>query len=334
MIEVQSLSRHYGPLLAVDGVSFTVREGEVLGFLGPNGAGKTSTMRILTGSLGASSGTVRVAGFDMRMQSKQARARIGYLPEQPPIYPSMTVLDYVDYSARLRGVKSAARPAAVKKALERTALGEVKGRLVGNLSKGTRQRVGLAQALVHEPPLLILDEPTSALDPAQVREIRSLIHDLRGKHTVVLSTHILSEVTATCDRVLILSKGRIVAQGTEEELRHSLGGARRLRLELARADGGTAAALHGVAGVRAVEDLGAGRFVVTLAAEDGREAVNTAAAPWGLLESRTEGGLEELYLKAVSGELEAGGKVPAPAPGDHESPDGPPSQPAKEAQAP
>jgi ABC-2 type transport system ATP-binding protein len=302
MIEVQQLSRRYGQVLAVDQISFRVEEGEVLGFLGPNGAGKTTTMRILTGSLGASSGLAHVAGFDVQRHSREARRRIGYLPERPPLYPSMTVWNYLDYAARLRAVASGDRASAVRRALERTDLLSVSGRLIEHLSKGFQQRVGIAQALVHNPPVLILDEPTSGLDPAQVAEIRGLLAELRGHHTVVLSTHILSEVAASCDRVVIISKGRLVASGTEADLRAALGATQRVELLLARPDEGTAAVLAAVPGVHEVSPGEDGSFLVSGGDSDIREQVNAAAAPFGLLESRPHGGLEELYLQAVSDE--------------------------------
>jgi ABC-2 type transport system ATP-binding protein len=311
MIEVRNLTRRYGAFTAVEDLSFTVATGEVLGFLGPNGAGKTTTMRILTGSLGATSGDVTVAGEDVRKRARQARGKLGYLPEQPPLYLQMTVRAYVDHAARLRGVGGKGRSAAVERALGRVGLNDVAGRVIEHLSKGYRQRVGLAQALVHDPAVLILDEPTSGLDPAQMAEIRTLIAELRGEHTVVLSTHILSEVTASCDRVLILSRGRLVALGTEGELRQRLGADRRVRLRLARAGGGTAEALGTLPGVAEVQDQGEGWFAVTLDRPETREALNHAAVQWGLLESRSQGGLEELYLKAVAGELD--GLAPASA---------------------
>ncbi len=305
MIEVVALTRRYGSLVAVDELSFGVGTGEVLGFLGPNGAGKTTTMRILTGSLAATAGDVRVAGFDIRKQSKEARRQIGYLPEAPPLYRQMTVRAYLDFAARIRGVPGRERRAKVDRAIDRTALGDVAGRVIDHLSKGFRQRVGVAQALVHEPKLLILDEPTSGLDPAQVAEIRELIGELKGDHTIVLSTHILSEVRATCDKVLIINQGkRIAGPATEDELRQLLGAGRTIRLELARGDdaAAVAAALDAVAGVASVTDVGGGRFDVATDVDDAREAVNAAAAPFGLLESRSAGGLEELYLRAVGDE--------------------------------
>ena len=313
MIEVASLTRRFGSLVAVDDVTFSVRKGEVLGFLGPNGAGKTTTMRILCGSLGATSGEVRVAGHDMRTRSRAARGEIGYLPEIPPLYPSMRVRPYLDFAARLRGVPRSRRRELVDQALQRAGLSDVAGRLIEHLSKGYRQRVGVAQALVHEPGLLVLDEPTAGLDPAQVAEIRSLIRELAGDHTIVLSTHILGEVRATCDRVLIINKGRCIAgPATEEELRSQLGAGRRIELEVARPDPEARAELAAVEGVLKVEQRGPGRFLAITGDRDVREMVNATAARYGLLESRSEGGLEELYLRAVS---EDQGDTPA---GDNE----------------
>lgn len=301
MIEVVSLTRRYGSLVAVDRVSFGVQSGEVLGFLGPNGAGKTTTMRILCGALAPTSGEVRVAGLDVTKQSRDARRHIGYLPEAPPLYRQMTVRAYLDFAARIRGIPGRERRAKVDRAIERTALGDVAGRLIDHLSKGYRQRVGIAQALVHEPKLLILDEPTSGLDPAQVAEIRDLIGELKGEHTIVLSTHILSEVRATCDRVLIINQGtRIAGPATEDQLREQLGAGRTIRLELARPSEEVAGLLAAVAGVDEVKRVGDHRFDVLTTGEDPRERVNAVAAPFGLLESRSAGGLEELYLRAVS----------------------------------
>ncbi len=318
MIEVRGLTRRYGQLVAVHPLSFDVAAGEVLGFLGPNGAGKTTTMRMLTGALGPSGGAASVAGFDVVKASKQARRNLGYLPEAPPLYVSMRVRDYVDHAARLRGVDGKTRRTAVPRALERAGLTEVSGRLIEQLSKGYRQRVGLAQALVHEPKVLILDEPTSGLDPAQMAEIRALIAELRGEHTIVLSTHLLSEVTASCDRVLILSQGRIVAQGTEEELRSRLGAGLRMLLSV---QGDAAAAIGEVPGVAEVTPRADGRLAVRMD-EDVRAAVTAAAVPFGLLEARVEGSLEELYLQAVAGELEL---APTEEPPGTPAPEPPPA---------
>jgi len=212
MIEVANLSKRYGELAAVRDASFTAPTGQILGFLGPNGAGKTTTMRIITGFLPATSGTVRVEGFDVFAQSSEVRRRIGYLPESPPLYNDMTVAGYLRFVAKLKGMARGALAGALDRVLETCGLTGVRDRLLGHLSKGFRQRVGLAQALIHDPPVLVLDEPTIGLDPRQIIEIRSLIKTLGGKRTVVLSTHILPEVSQVCDKVVIINDGRIVVE--------------------------------------------------------------------------------------------------------------------------
>jgi ABC-2 type transport system ATP-binding protein len=212
MIEVANLSKRYGDLAAVRDVSFTAAAGQILGFLGPNGAGKTTTMRIITGFMPATAGTVRVDGFDVFEQSTEVRRRIGYLPENPPLYNDMSVGAYLRFVAKLKAMSRAAIPAALDRVLETCGLTGVRDRLLGHLSKGFRQRVGLAQALIHDPPVLVLDEPTIGLDPRQIIEIRSLIRTLGGKRTVVLSTHILPEVSQVCDKVVIINDGRIVIE--------------------------------------------------------------------------------------------------------------------------
>ena len=214
MIEVANLSKRYGDLAAVRDVSFTAPSGQIVGFLGPNGAGKTTTMRIITGFLPATSGTVRVEGFDVFEQSGEVRRRIGYLPESPPLYNDMAVTGYLRFVARLKGMRRGDIEAALDHVLETCGLGPVRDRLLGHLSKGYRQRVGLAQALIHDPPVLILDEPTIGLDPRQIIEIRSLIRTLGGKRTIVLSTHILPEVSQVCDKVVIINDGRVVVEDT------------------------------------------------------------------------------------------------------------------------
>jgi ABC-2 type transport system ATP-binding protein len=224
MIEARGICKRYGDLVAVDDVSFKVGRGEVVGFLGPNGAGKTTTMRILTGFLPATDGTGLIAGHDIFAEPLAARRSVGYLPETPPLYPEMDVFHYLIYVAKLKDVPRAARRAAVERALERCGLGDVARRVIGSLSKGYRQRVGLAQAIVHEPPALILDEPTVGLDPIQIREIRSLIKELaseaagEGRQTVILSTHILAEVEAICERVMLIAGGRMVLDASLAEL--------------------------------------------------------------------------------------------------------------------
>jgi gliding motility-associated transport system ATP-binding protein len=224
MIEVQSLTKRYPTQLAVSDVTFSVREGEIVGFLGPNGAGKTTTMRVLTGFLPPSEGTARVAGFDIVAQSRQARASLGYLPESAALYPEMRVREYLTYRARLENISGSLVRPRVEEAVEHCLLSEVADRKIDNLSKGYRQRTALAGALVHQPPVLILDEPTVGLDPMQIIKIREMIRVLGRERAVLLSTHILPEVDAVCDRVLIIDRGRIVAEGTPQELRSRLAG--------------------------------------------------------------------------------------------------------------
>jgi len=219
MIQVENLTKDYGPTRAVDRVTFNVRKGEVLGFLGPNGAGKSTTMKMLTCFLAPTGGTAKVAGFDVFDNSLEVRQRIGYLPEDTPIYRDMTVLEYLRFAAEMRGMDQARADLRIREIGGRCGLTENAGKLVGELSKGFRQRLGLAQAMLHDPDILILDEPTSGLDPNQIVEIRSLIKEVGQEKTVILSTHILPEVQATCSRILIISNGRLVADGTPDELR-------------------------------------------------------------------------------------------------------------------
>jgi gliding motility-associated transport system ATP-binding protein len=212
MLEVSHLTKRYGDIVAVQDVSFSAAQGQILGFLGPNGAGKTTTMRILTGYLPASSGTAKVAGFDVFTDSAEVRRRIGYLPENPPLYADMTTESYLRFVARIKGMPKAAIEDAIERVVHTCGLESVRPRLLGHLSKGFRQRVGLAQALIHDPPVLVLDEPTIGLDPIQIREIRSLIRKLAGERTVILSTHILPEVSQICEKVVIINEGRVVLE--------------------------------------------------------------------------------------------------------------------------
>lgn len=236
MIEVRNLTKQYGQIKAVDQISFDVHQGEIIGFLGPNGAGKTTTMRILTCFMPATSGTAKIAGFDVFEEPLEVKKRVGYLPEIPPLYSEMTVESYLDYVATIKAVPSKKRKQAVSHVIERCALGSVKNRLIGHLSKGFRQRVGLAQALVHNPQILILDEPTIGLDPKQIIEIRKLIKELSGDHTVILSTHILPEVTQLCQRIIILNQGKIVAIDTYDQLAADLRKTNKIELKLRKAD--------------------------------------------------------------------------------------------------
>ena len=232
MIEVEHLSKIYGSNLGIQDVTFSVEPGEIMGFLGPNGAGKTTTMRILAGYLPASSGTARIAGYDVHEQSLAVRQRIGYLPETPPLYPEMTVEGFLYFVARLKGVPAGDRARQVNAAIERCNLQEKRRVLIRKLSKGFRQRVGIAQAIVHDPPAIVLDEPTVGLDPRQIIEVRNLIKSLAGSHTIILSTHILPEVSMTCNRVTIINRGQVVATNTPDNLEASLAGGTGYELEI------------------------------------------------------------------------------------------------------
>ncbi len=232
MIEVNKLCKKYGERLAIQDVSFRVEQGEILGFLGPNGAGKSTTMKILSGCLSAGSGTATANGFDVRKEPLKAKASIGYLPENPPVYSSMDVKAYLTFAARLHNVPGPQIQKAVDVAMDSCGLVDVQNRFIGNLSKGYRQRVGLAQAIVHSPPILILDEPTVGLDPKQIIEIRKLICNLKGKHTVILSTHILPEVQFTCDRVVVIDQGKIIAMDTLEGISRNIASTIKLEVSM------------------------------------------------------------------------------------------------------
>lgn len=252
MIEVRDLTKDYGPRRAINQLNFTINKGEVVGFLGPNGAGKSTTMKIITGFMAPSSGSAKIAGFDVFESPLEVKKRIGYLPETPPVYTDMYVRDYLTYVAELKQVPREKIQKQVDHALEKTNLGSVQKRLIQNLSKGYRQRVGIAQALVSNPEVLILDEPTVGLDPKQVAEIRELIKELRGHHTVILSTHILSEVQATCERVIIINQGQIVAQDRIENLANQERGQSRLTIRLRKEVEDFQKVLGGIDGVLTV----------------------------------------------------------------------------------
>ncbi len=308
MIEVESLTKRYGRSTAVDGVSFRVEKGEVLGFLGPNGAGKTTTMRILTCYLPPTEGTAKVAGHDVFAQPLEVKKRVGYLPETPPLYPDMTVRDYLDFCARIKAVPGKERKGRLDETIEKCRIGEVRGMLIGKLSKGYRQRVGLAQAILHNPDVLILDEPTAGLDPKQIIETRELIRGLAGTHTVVLSTHILPEVSMTCGRVVIINKGRVVAEDTPQNLTRRLKGAGTLRLEVHGDEARVLAAVKGVSGVLAVHSRGVHDEAVTLdvesaAGKDVRAELARAVVSngHGLLGLQQVGmSLEEIFLQLTT----------------------------------
>jgi ABC-2 type transport system ATP-binding protein len=252
VIEVQHITKRYGRVTAVDDVSFRVERGEILGFLGPNGAGKTTTMRILTGYMPASEGRAMVAGYDVFDKPIEAKLRTGYLPETPPLYPDMTVREYLDFVGKIKGVPPRERKQRVASVMERTRVADMADRHCSKLSKGYRQRVGLAQALIHNPEVLILDEPTAGLDPKQIIETRDLIRGLAGDHTVVLSTHILPEVAQTCQRVVIINKGRVVAVDTPDNLTARLKGAATMYVQVDAGGADAGAALASVPGVTRV----------------------------------------------------------------------------------
>jgi len=311
MIEVEDLVKKYGDFPAVQGISFKVEEGRIWGLLGPNAAGKTTIMRILAGYIPATDGTAVVAGYDVFERPNEVKRAIGYLPETPPLYPEMTVASYLGFVAEIKGVPSARKKEAVARAVDATGLGSVRSRLIKNISRGFKQRVGIAQALVHNPRVLILDEPTVGLDPAQIVEIRELIKSLRGEHTIMLSTHILAEVTQTCDGVVIINEGRLMASGSLEDLTASY--SRRNGVLLRLRDGGEEAAalfraLPGVASAVVASASGAGGDV-RIEWERDRDCRDDVARlvvdkGLGLREMRSlDMDIEDLYLKIVSGGL-------------------------------
>ncbi len=305
-IEAENLTKDYGDFPALRDVSFEAKKGEVLGFLGPNGAGKTTTMRILTGYMPPSSGRARISGYDIFEQSMQARKRIGYLPESVPLYPEMSVYDYLDFYARLRGVSD--REEAVDRVMEMTNIGERADMLIGKLSKGFRQRVGIAQALVHNPEVLILDEPTIGLDPKQIIDVRNLIKSLGGEHTVLLSSHILPEVSQVCSRVLIINDGTIIAEDTPERLGARVRGAEHIFLQVAKGVREISAELEKIKGVLSVraKDEQAGTYEIETTLNTDRRADIAAMAVqrgWGVLELRPVSlSLEEVFLKLTTEE--------------------------------
>jgi ABC-2 type transport system ATP-binding protein len=322
VIEVQHLSKHYGRVTAVDDVSFRVERGEILGFLGPNGAGKTTTMRILTGYMPATEGRAIVAGFDIFDKPIEAKRRIGYLPESPPLYPDMTVREYVDFVARIKGVPSKERRDRVTATLKRTHVADMADRQCGKLSKGYKQRVGLAQALIHNPEVLVLDEPTAGLDPKQIMETRDLIRSLAGDHTIVLSTHILPEVSQTCQRVVIINNGRVVAVDTPDNLTARLRGAETMFVQVDAAGADPAPALMEIPGVTrvAVSDdrgaVGALEVETERGSDIRREIARTIVnRGWGLLELRPmRMSLEEVFLQVTTEERPAEAALETPAP--------------------
>jgi gliding motility-associated transport system ATP-binding protein len=308
VIEVQHLTKRYGPVTAVDDVSFKAERGEILGFLGPNGAGKTTTMRVLTGYMPATDGKAIVAGYDVLEQPVEAKRRTGYLPETPPLYPDMTVADYLAFCARIKAVPRSERATRLRNVMERTQIADVANRHCAKLSKGYRQRVGLAQALLHNPEVLILDEPTAGLDPKQIIETRRLIKGLGGDHTIILSTHILPEVSQTCNRIVIINKGRVVAVDTPDNLTARLRGSETLYVQVDAMGADPEGMLSSIPGVTRVStsdrrDSIAGYEVDSESGRDVRRELAAAIVNrgWGLLELRPmRMGLEEIFLKVIT----------------------------------
>ncbi len=310
MIEVQNLTKRYGRVTAVDDVSFRVERGEILGFLGPNGAGKTTTMRVLTGFMPATEGKAIVAGFDVFEQPLEAKRRTGYLPETPPLYPDMTVREYLEFVSRIKGVPRGDRTARVNHVMERTRVSDMAERHCGKLSKGYRQRVGLAQAILHNPDVLILDEPTAGLDPKQIIETRELIKELAGDHTIILSTHILPEVSQTCQRVVIINHGRVVAVDTPDNLTARLKGSETMYVQVEGDSAVVLSTLERLPGVTRVtvadrRDGVAGYEVDSERGHDVRRELARAVVShdWGLLELRPmRMSLEEIFLSLTTEE--------------------------------
>ena len=309
MIEVQDLTKTFGERTAVDHISFAVNKGEILGFLGPNGAGKTTTMRMLTSFMPATSGTARIAGFDVFDNSLEVRRHIGYLPENPPVYPDMTVESYLDFVARIKGVPAEKRTQRVTDALEKTNITDKRDELIKRLSRGYKQRVGLAQALVHDPDVIILDEPTVGLDPKQIIEVRHLIKNLAGSHTIVLSTHILPEVSMTCDRVVIINKGKIAAVDTPQNLTSQLKGGQRIRVEVQASEQPLREALAQIPGASRVQIEAApltGHVLATIEAAEGKDIRSAIAARivekgWPLFELKGVSlSLEDIFLELTT----------------------------------
>ena len=313
MIAVEGVTKRYGTKTAVNDISFEVKRGEIVGFLGPNGAGKTTTMRILTGFLPPTAGTARIGGLDVSKHPIEVKKKIGYLPESPPLYPEMEVGDYLRFVASIKGIPKSEITDRIDSALERASCADVRGLLASKLSKGYRQRVGLAQALIHNPEVLILDEPTSGLDPKQIIEVRRLIRSLAGEHTIILSTHILPEVSSTCSRIIIINEGRIEASDTPENLTAQLQGANAMRLDVEGPAELVRARLEDEDGVRQVarESGGDERAEWRVEVEKDPSAPRRLAAAvvesgWGLHALQPLGlSLEDIFLKLTSQEAEA-----------------------------
>lgn len=308
MVEVRDLVKYYGPVLAVSRINFEVAAGEVVGFLGPNGAGKTTVLKILAGFMAPSAGTARLNGYDCVTQSLEVRRSLGYLPESVSLYPDLTVRQFLEFAARAKGVETREENQEVARVVSACGLQEVRQTLSGALSKGYRQRLGLAQALIGKPPLLILDEPTIGLDPSQIVEIRALIKELAGEHTVILSSHILPEVSQLCQRVIIINRGQIVAGDTPENLSRQLGRGTRIGLVVRGPESEVAAALKTAPAVTQVSCQGEGRYLVE-AGNDHEEdlppqlARRVVERGWELMELKgQEFTLEEVFLNLVTEE--------------------------------
>lgn len=311
MIKVENVTKRYGTHVAVNRLSFTVDRGEVLGFLGPNGAGKTTTMNIITGYISATEGRVEVGGYDILEEPLAVKGMIGYMPETPPLYGEMTVLEYLDFVTKIKKIPPAEAKTGMEKIMDLVKIGDVQNRLIKNLSKGYRQRVGLAQALVGNPPVLILDEPTIGLDPKQIIEIRTLIKELGKEHTIILSSHILPEVSVVCERVLIINKGEIVAADTPENLAHRLSGKNRLLVRVAGPEDRVREALANVEGVKNVQEQGSAEpetFDFLVEAEvkmDIRKPIFFAMSKEGypiLMLKPVDLTLEEIFLQIITEE--------------------------------
>jgi ABC-2 type transport system ATP-binding protein len=305
MIEVHNLTKSFGGIAAIKNLTFKINKGEVVGFLGPNGAGKSTTMKIITGFMAPTSGVAKVGGVDVFENPIEVKKKIGYLPETPPVYTDMYVKDYLIYVAKLKGVKDSDIASSVQKAIEKTQLQSVQNRLIQNLSKGFKQRVGIAQAIVSDPEVLILDEPTVGLDPKQVAEIRDLIQELKGNHTIILSTHVLSEVQATCERIIIINKGEIVAQDTLANLSQLKSGTRKVILKVRKPSDSVFAAIKGISQVTDVHFDKANTYEISTSASDEViEAIASAAIGKnaGLLEiSSAKADLEDIFINLTYG---------------------------------
>ena len=315
MIEIQNLTKRYGQITAVNNISFTVEKGEILGFLGPNGAGKSTTMNIITGYIPSTEGTVKVGGYDILESPKEVKKRIGFLPEQPPVYMDMTVIDYLNFVADLKKVDRKQKRSQISDIMELVKIGDHRNRLIKNLSKGYKQRVGLAQALVGSPEVLILDEPTVGLDPKQIIEIRKLIKALGREHTIILSSHILPEVSAVCERIVIINKGEIAAIDTPENLSKGLGSASKLTATISGPRSSVENAIRGIYGVRYVEavssrDSETTTYIIESDKDiDIRKPLFFAMAKLGypIIELKSLSmSLEDIFLQIVTEEKEVG----------------------------